>query len=79
MNNAMKYGQCTAIGIRLTLTTSLLTLDIVDNGTGFSLSEVKLGNGLNNMEARTKLMKGVLKIESAQGKGTRLSISVPVV
>jgi len=75
----MKYGQCTAIGIRLTLTTSLLTLDIVDNGTGFSLSEVKLGNGLNNMEARTKLMKGVLKIESAQGKGTRLSISVPVV
>lgn len=78
LNNAMKYSQCTTIQITLTLTASLLTLDIVDNGTGFSMNEVKLGNGLNNMEARAKLMKGLLKIESTQGKGTRLSIVVQI-
>ncbi len=78
LNNAMKYSQCTTIDITLKLTTSLLALDLVDNGTGFSINEVKLGNGLNNMKARANLMKGVLKIESAQGKGTRLSIAVQI-
>ncbi|MBK7652199.1 MAG: hypothetical protein IPJ20_17840 [Flammeovirgaceae bacterium] len=78
LNNAMKYSQCTSIDITLTLTASQLTLDIVDNGTGFSMSEVKLGNGLNNMESRAKLMKGKLNFETNPCEGTRLSVAVQI-
>ncbi|MBK7652276.1 MAG: hypothetical protein IPJ20_18400 [Flammeovirgaceae bacterium] len=78
LNNAMKYSQCTTIDITLTLSSSQLTLDIVDNGTGFSRCEVKPGNGLNNMEARAKLMKGKLNFETNPGEGTRLSVAVQI-
>lgn len=78
LNNAMKYSHCTEIKIALTLTPAQLTLLIIDNGDGFSMEKVKMGNGLNNMKQRAILMNGQLQIKTAIGEGTQLSISVRI-
>ena len=37
----------------------------------------KVGDGLNNLDARTKLMQGTMNIDSQPGKGTSVLIEVP--
>jgi two-component system, NarL family, sensor histidine kinase UhpB len=78
LNNAMKYSHCTVIKIELALVASRLTLDIIDNGDGFSMEEVKMGNGLNNMKQRALLMNGQFQINPTKGRGTQLSLSVRI-
>jgi signal transduction histidine kinase len=47
-----------------------LELALKDNGRGFVLSSVSLGNGLNNMKKRAKNIGGHLIIESSPENGT---------
>ena len=39
-----------------------------DDGKGFDVSAHKDGYGLNNLDARTKLMQGTMTIDSQPGK-----------
>jgi signal transduction histidine kinase len=55
-----------------------LRLLIEDDGKGFDTGEIKNGNGLVNMRRRTDSMKGIIQIDSASGKGTRISVDVPL-
>ena len=51
-----------------------LEYELQDNGIGFNFHEVKRGNGLNNMEQRANEIGATLKIVSATGKGTRITL-----
>jgi PAS domain S-box-containing protein len=58
-----------------------LTINIEDKGIGFDYSAVKaLGNsaGLKWMQERISLLGGKLFIESSKGKGTRLTVTLPL-
>jgi two-component sensor histidine kinase len=73
--NASKYAHCTLIEIFLTKDKDMYTLTILDNGRGFDISKVALGNGLQNMQHRAEKMKAKLTITSRPGEGTFIILS----
>jgi signal transduction histidine kinase len=50
---------------------------IEDDGKGFDINSHKDGYGLQNLEARTKLLHGIMTIDSHPGKGTSVLIEIP--
>jgi signal transduction histidine kinase len=59
----------------------LLQVIISDEGLGFDPSAVTIqpGFGLQSMRERAEALGGVLHIDSAPGKGTRLVVEVPMI
>ena len=61
----------------------LVRLILEDDGVGFDYAAVmnrtsgESGYGLANLRERVRLLEGNLKIETAPGKGTRLSVEIP--
>ncbi len=57
-----------------------ICLSISDDGIGFDQSTVRArkGNGLSNIISRADLFNGVVKIDTAPGKGCRLTVHVPI-
>ena len=80
MNNAIKHANAQTIFIQLIKSPKLLTLMVEDNGNGFNMFELKNseGIGLSNIEMRTKVLGGELNIDSAPGRGTVITIEVPL-
>jgi signal transduction histidine kinase len=84
VNNARKHAQAEEITIRLTRENDLLELEIIDNGVGFNLGAVDSGYdqrgslGMVNMRERAVMLNGQIKIQSEPGRGTRISLVVPL-
>ena len=78
INNIIKHAQATAIGIHLHYNTVLLTIQINDNGKGFTIDENVLGTGLQNIKKRSALLKGTCSISSAKNNGTQIKIEIPL-
>ena len=76
LNNTIKYAYATIISIQLkTEKNEKTTLQYQDNGDGFDIQKVKKGIGLNNMEARAKLLNGHFEIQSDEN-GSQFSFSI---
>lgn len=80
LNNIVKYSQCSHVQFTLTRSHGHLLLEIADNGVGVRGVEngQTRGNGLKNMKKRAESMQGELKVGSAPGVGTRVSLKVPI-
>ncbi len=84
VNNARKHAQAEHIWIRLKANHDTLMLDIQDDGVGFNLGDVednydRRGSlGLVNMRERADMLSGTVRIDSAEGKGTRITVFVPL-
>jgi signal transduction histidine kinase len=85
VNNARKHAQADNIWVRLKPVESDITLlEIVDDGVGFDIGSVdaaydSLGSlGMVNMRERADLVNGVLNIASADEKGTRVRVVIPL-
>ena len=74
INNSIKYSNCSLLHLRVQMYDHTLEYELQDNGIGFNFHEVKRGNGLNNMEQRANEIGATLKIVSATGKGTRITL-----
>jgi two-component sensor histidine kinase len=72
--NASKYARCTFLQIYLTHHKDMCTLSIHDNGKGFDISKVTSGNGIYNMQQRAKKINADFHIESAENKGTTITL-----
>lgn len=81
LNNAVKHSGADCIKILMTKTNDLLTLEILDNGKGFNFSEkIKSGgSGLLNLQSRAKLIHARVSVQSSVGKGTTISIELPLI
>jgi len=81
INNILKHSNASEAFIKLEQKDMNLLIEINDNGDGFDLSEInqKDGLGLNQIDARIKIMNGVFKINSSKEKGTHVLISIPLV
>ncbi|MEZ4503926.1 MAG: PAS domain S-box protein [Dehalococcoidia bacterium] len=78
LHNAVKHAQCTAVTIRLGEAEGTIRLEIADDGVGFDASGDFPGHlGLRSMAERLEAAGGMLTIDSAHGKGTRVIASVP--
>ncbi len=82
--NTIKHAQATLIDIDINYGDYEITISIMDNGIGFNYDEQdnfleRLSNfGLSIMNERIKLLSGTMKILTEKGKGTIVSVSVPL-
>ena len=81
LNNIIRHSEATEICITLTYLSSLLKLQIEDNGKGFNLEEKFSGanqvSGIYNMQRRAKLIEAEFDLESKIGSGTRITVTTP--
>jgi signal transduction histidine kinase len=84
-NNARKHANATTITVTLRLfEPNVGLLEIADNGVGFDVQAVnkaydKRGSlGMVNLRERAELVNGLLHIDSAPGKGTRVQVYIPL-
>ena len=75
INNATKHGKATRIAISLKGDGDLITLRVLDNGSGIS-GFVATGTGLGIMRYRARLSGGELTVEQPKGGGTMVSCTV---
>ncbi|CAL2093924.1 tetratricopeptide repeat protein [Tenacibaculum sp. 190524A02b] len=81
INNIIKHSKAANAYIVLEDTGDFLSVLIEDDGVGFNYrnSKVKSGLGLNQIEARIQMMNGNIIIESAENRGTKITMSVPTI
>jgi signal transduction histidine kinase len=84
-NNARKHANALHIWVRLrSFEKEMALLEIEDDGLGFDVVAVnksydKRGSlGMINLRERTELVNGLLNIDSAPGKGTRIQVYIPL-
>jgi len=84
LSNTAKHAQASKAKVKVEFDQDKIKVTISDNGIGFQLPE-SLGTlpyagklGLVGMQERVQLLRGSLKIESELGKGTTVSVEVPV-
>jgi len=78
VSNALKHSEASLVSVQLYEKSGNLTLMVEDNGRGMNSSGT-YGAGLLNIEARVKLLKGNLNIESEPGEGTVIFVKIPLV
>ena len=74
INNALKYAKASEISISVTETEKNLIIKISDDGIGFDLNSIELGNGLENMQKRAAEINGKINIQSKINAGTQIEI-----
>jgi ligand-binding sensor domain-containing protein/signal transduction histidine kinase len=79
LNNVLKHAHANAVQIRLRFSNALTEMQISDDGVGFepALDGSAGGFGIPGMQERAQKIGGTLRIESAPGHGTRVSLKVP--
>ena len=82
--NAVNHASPTHINMELKIEPGQLSLQVEDDGCGFEfapedVSRSQRGNfGLIGMRERAERIKGKLSLDSHRGKGTRVSVRVPL-
>jgi signal transduction histidine kinase len=84
-NNARKHANAAHIWVRLRpFEKEIALLEIEDDGLGFDVAEVtksydQRGSlGMINLRERSELVNGLLNVDSAPGKGTRVQVYIPL-
>jgi len=78
LNNIMKHAEATQIFVGVNFGKEFIIFEIKDNGKGFNLPLANHGNGLYNMDKRAKMLNGNCTIHSEKGKGTSITIQIPL-
>ena len=84
INNAIKYANSSHILVSLSHSKNILSIVIDDDGQGFEPSKVKKvkngdgGMGMTFMKERIKYIEGRLFLNSELGKGTRVTLNIPI-
>jgi signal transduction histidine kinase len=85
INNAIKYSEADVIEVFLRQTGNDMTIVVKDEGKGFDPKivearsvNIESGRGFFNMYERTEYVNGRLEIDSNPGKGTTVTLSVPM-
>ena len=78
LTNAVKHSQCSEVNISVNFENSRASAVIKDNGKGFETESVPgTSSGLAGIRKRIELVRGEVKITSAEGKGTVITASAP--
>jgi two-component system NarL family sensor kinase len=77
MDNAVRHGKCSRVGLRLKPAPHATVLEIWDRGAGFSVAGTRKGRGLNLMNYYAEQAGIELTISSKMGKGTTVRAVFP--
>lgn len=84
INNAIKYADSSHILVSISHSKDMLSIVVDDDGIGFEPSNVKKvkngdgGMGMTFMKERIKYIDGRLFLTSELGKGTRVTLNIPI-
>jgi signal transduction histidine kinase len=78
INNGAKYSKATILSMEVILHANILKIIIQDNGVGFDMSNVKRGNGLDNMLKRADEMGADVEIQSAPLQGCTILFGLKI-
>lgn len=79
LNNAIKHGETDKIDVQLVHSNDEILMTVEDNGIGFDTEEIEHnGLGIRSMKTRVGAMSANLDIVSNKGRGTIISVIVPV-
>ena len=83
INNAVRHSGATSVIVEMKQEPPLLRVSILDDGRGFDAATVQTtaeqqrnGFGLRGLAERAKLIGGAFQVQSAAGKGTRVTLTV---
>ncbi|MBP0903223.1 tetratricopeptide repeat protein [Mariniflexile gromovii] len=76
VNNALKYSEAKNIQVTFQKLENKFQIRVTDDGKGFDLKTVELGNGLNNIKKRATEIGATLNIASQLGEGTTIQLEV---
>src|SRR4029079_2471885 len=81
LNNLTKHSQAEQAVVTVERDVRTVHMRITDDGVGFDTvrAMTKGGLGLTSIAERVRMLGGQLNIQSAPGKGTQLTIELPVV
>jgi ligand-binding sensor domain-containing protein/two-component sensor histidine kinase len=78
LNNIYKHANAKTVWVTASVSQELFQLTIRDDGKGFIPEQPTIRNGLKNLRWRVEKWKGKINIESTPGKGTIISLVIPV-
>jgi PAS domain S-box-containing protein len=82
LTNTEKYARATTVTVEVSADDASLYVRVRDDGRGFDPSGVRTtrhgGFGLMGMVERVALVGGHATVESMQGRGTKVSVSIPL-
>jgi signal transduction histidine kinase len=78
LHNITKHAQAKNVNITFSFMEDIFVMDIADDGVGFDLSKASSGFGLKTMRDRIEELSGIFTMESEQGRGTAIAVSLPI-
>ena len=79
LQNSVKHANCENISVLFKKENDFIILQLKDDGKGFDTNKTQFnGIGLLNMKKRTEMIGGNYFFESAENKGTKLTIQIPI-
>ncbi|HEX8515568.1 MAG TPA: sensor histidine kinase [Bacteroidia bacterium] len=78
VNNIIKHSGASIVNIQIIRYEDELNMMIEDNGKGFDPSSASAGIGLKNIRSRIEFINGTVNFDSSPGKGTTISIEIPI-
>ena len=77
LTNTLKHAHARKFETRLTYKAKEFRMELRDDGDGFKVKDRHDGVGLTGMRERVEQMGGQLKITSARGRGTKITVVLP--
>lgn len=78
LTNVIHHASASEVELQIKQPEEHLEIVIADDGHGFDPQDVSSGDGLRNLQERMQALGGGCRIESAAGKGTTVTLSVPL-
>lgn len=76
--NVQQHAQANRVSVTLEKNNGSLTLTVADNGNGFDMDKKSDRLGLVGIRERVHSVNGTLRIQTGPGRGTSVSVTVPL-
>ena len=81
LSNVRQHAHASRVQVLLDITEDAVRVTVEDNGSGFDVNETlsaKKGIGLSTLHERIEMMGGQVHIDSMPGRGTKVSLVLPL-
>jgi PAS domain S-box-containing protein len=83
LTNVAKHARASKVRLEVRCGRDAVQMMIADNGKGFARDDARRGRGqptlgLQSMRERAKLLGGTVEVESASGRGTKVTVTIPM-
>ncbi|WP_051324371.1 sensor histidine kinase [Candidatus Solirubrobacter pratensis] len=78
LTNAIKHSRASAISVTVARDEARVRATVADDGVGGAVAGTGAGTGLTGLSDRVAALGGRISVESPPGRGTRISVELPI-